>query len=176
MDNFEDFIAMKPEASYEEFAKMQNIMHQDIMASTLPQVDMDTMSSITDSSSIDCVMTPQSIGCAASVIDMFGNPHFVDPMDVDIMSGLQSSSFHMSQPAFTGSESVQSFEQWKLDKSDEIKSMRDTAVEHYKDAKSRGDIDEMLKWEAEANKQQGRLYDHWGTPTYGLPPKAPGIS
>lgn len=63
-----------------------------------------------------------------------------------------------------------------LDKGNEIEAMRDTAVQHYKDAKAAGDIDEMLKWETEANKQQGRLYDHWGTPTYGLPPKAPGIS
>lgn len=177
MDNFEDLIAMNPETSYEDFSKMHDIMHQDIMASTtLPQIDMDSLSSITGSSTIDSIMAPQSIGCVAPVVDMFGNPHFVDPMDVDIMSGLPSSSFHVSQPTFTGSEPVESFDQWKLDKGNEIESMRNTAVEHYKDAKARGDIDEMLKWEAEANKQQGRLYDHWGTPTYGLPPKAPGIS
>lgn len=118
----------------------------------------------------------------ANVTDIFGGTHVCDPMDVDIMSGLPSGSFGMpatvdhSEPSFEGSDHVESLEQMKLEKSDEIESMRDTAVEHYKDAKARGDIDEMLKWEAEANKQQGRLYDHWGTPTYGLPPKAPGIS
>lgn len=176
MDNFEDFIAMNPGASYEDFARMQEIMHRDIMASTLPQVDMEALSSSTATSTSDGVMPIQPIDNYAPVVDMFGNPHFVDPMDVDIMSGLPTSSFHISQPSFTGSESVESFDQWKLDKGNEIESMRDTAVEHYNDAKARGDIDEMLKWEAEANKQQGRLYDHWGTPTYGLPPKAPGIS
>jgi hypothetical protein len=176
MDNFEDFIAMNPEASYEDFARMQDIMHQDIMASTLPQVDMESLSPITTTIPSDGVMSIQPMGSYAPVVDMFGNPHFVDPMNVDIMSGLPSSCFHVSQPTFTGSESVESFDQWKLDKGNEIESMRDTAVEHYKDAKARGDLDEMLKWETEANKQQGRLYDHWGTPTYGLPPKAPGIS
>lgn len=116
------------------------------------------------------------------VTDIFGGTHICDPMDVDIMSGLPSDSFggfhpstDQSHPSFTGSE-VESYEQMKLDKSNEIEAMRDTAVQHYKDAKASGNIEEMLKWEAEANKQQGRLYDHWGTPTYGLPPKAPGIS
>ena len=115
------------------------------------------------------------------VTDIFGGTHICDPMDVDIMSGLPSSSFGGVTPhadnstSFTGAE-VESYDQMRLDKSNEIEAMRDTAVEHYKDAKSSGNIEEMLKWEAEANKQQGRLYDHWGTPTYGLPPKAPGIS
>ena len=176
MDNFEDFIAMNPNASYEDFANMQDIANQDIMASKLPQVDIEALSSIAPMLPVDGVLPTPLMGCDAPVVDMFGNPHFVDPMDVDIMSGLPSSSFHVSQPAFTGSESVESFDQWKLDKGNEIESMRDTAVEHYNDAKARGDIDEMLKWEAEAKKQQGRLYDHLGTPTYGLPPKAPGIS
>lgn len=115
------------------------------------------------------------------VTDIFGSTHICDPLDVDIMSGLPCDSFggiftsENSHPSFTGTE-VESYDQIKLDKSNEIEAMRDTAVEHYKDAKASGNIDEMLKWEAEANKQQGRLYDHWGTPTYGLPPKAPGIS
>lgn len=176
MDNFEDFIAMNPGVSYEDSAKMQEIMHQDIIASTLPQINMEALSSINTTFSTDGVLPTQSMGCIEPVVDMFGNPHFVDPMDVDIMSGLPSSSFHVSRPTFTGSEPAENYDQWRLDKGNEIEAMRDTAVEHYKDAKARGDIDEMLKWEAEANKQQGRLYDHWGTPTYGLPPKAPGIS
>ncbi len=114
-------------------------------------------------------------------MDMFGNSHLADPMDVDIMSGIPSSEFHGNEPmvgnspSFQGAE-VESYEQMRLDKGNEIEAMRDTAVQHYNDAKASGNIDEMLKWEAEANKQQGRLYDHWGTPTYGLPPKAPGIS
>lgn len=170
MERFEDFMAMNPEASYADFMKMQNIMNQDIMASTLPQVDLSNMSPVNPS---------LNVGGMAPVVDMFGTPHFVDPMDVDIMSGLPSSCFNPvsvpSSTSFTGSEYVESFDQWKLDKGNEIEAMRDTAVQHYNDAKARGDIDEMLKWESEANKQQGRLYDHWGTPTYGLPPKAPGI-
>ncbi len=115
------------------------------------------------------------------VTDIFGGTHICDPMDVDIMSGLPSSSFGGvtpnidNAPSFIGGE-VESYDQMRLDKSNEIEAMRDTAVEHYKDAKASGNLEEMLKWEVEANKQQGRLYDHWGTPTYGLPPKAPGIS
>lgn len=170
MENFEDLMSMNPDASYEDFVKMHDIMHQDIMASTLPDVDMSVLSPIDQS---------LNMGGMTPVIDMFGNPHFVDPMDVDIMSGLPSSSFTPvnvpSSPSFTGSEPVQSYEQWKLDQGNEIEGMRDTAVQHYNDAKARGDVEEMLKWETEANKQQGRLYDHWGAPTYGLPPKAPGI-
>lgn len=175
MDNLEDFIALNPEVSYEDFVKMQDVMHQDIMASTLPNVDMDALAATAQVPSIDGTPTPLSMAGMTPVIDMFGNPHFVDPMDVDIVSGLPTSSFHISQPTFTGSEPAESYDQWRLDKGNEIEAMRDTAVEHYKDAKACGDIEEMLKWEAEANKQQGRLYDHWGTPTYGLPPKAPGI-
>jgi len=170
MENFEDFMPMNPNASYEDLAKMHDIMHQDIMASTLPDVDMSALAPIDQS---------LNIGGMPPVIDMFGTPHYVDPMDVDIMSGLPSSSFTPinvpSSPSFTGSEPVQSYEQWKLDQGNEIEGMRDTAVQHYNDAKARGDVEEMLKWETEANKQQGRLYNHWGTPTYGLPPKAPGI-
>lgn len=129
-----------------------------------------------------------------TVTDIFGGTHHYSSMEeanllTDFMSGLPTSEFGGTPPAhhgdaddtdhhdpsFSGSE-VKSVEQMKLDKSEEIESIRDAAVQHYKDAKARGDIEEMLKWEAEANKQQGRLYDHWGTPTYGLPPKAPGIS
>lgn len=120
------------------------------------------------------------------VTDIFGNTRLCDPMEVDIFSGIPCSEFdsptgidsmpdHTSDPSFGGTD-VQSVEQMKLDQSREMESMRDTAVQHYQDAKASGDLDEMLKWEAEANKQQGRLYDLWGTPTYGLPPKAPGIS
>lgn len=171
MESFEDFMAMYPDGSYEDFMKMNDIMNQDIMSSTLPQVDLSAFSPIDPS---------LEFGGMAPMVDMFGTPHFVDPMDVDIMSGLPSSSFTpvngSSAPSFTGSVPVETFDQWKLDKGNEIEAMRDTAVQHYNDAKARGDIDEMLKWESEANKQQGRLYDHWGTPTYGLPPKAPGIS
>lgn len=130
------------------------------------------ISGIGDSYSIDNPMV---------TTDIFGHQHFCDPMDVDIMSGIPSSEFHANapivgtSPSFEGSE-VESYDQMRLDKANEIEAMRDTAVQHYNDAKAAGDIEEMLKWEAEANKQQGRLYDHWGTPTYGLPPKAPGIS
>ncbi len=178
MDFLDDFLAANPEASYEDFVKMHNIMSQDIMASTLPQVDMDAL---------DIVGANEGIGfssdmpMAQTVVDIFGNPHFVNPMDVDIMSGIPSSEFHC-QPSTTGTEPsftstpCESYDQMRLDKGNEIEAMRDAAVEHYKDAKASGNIEEMLKWEAEANKQQGRLYDHWGTPTYGLPPKAPGIN
>lgn len=178
MEFLDDFLAATPGASYEDFVKMQQMMSQDIMASTLPQVDMDMLESI---NSVDPMGISMDMPMGQPVLDMFGNPHFVNPMDVDIMSGLPSSEFHCqptttaSSPSFTG-DSCESYDQMRLDKGNEIEAMRDAAVEHYKDAKASGNIDEMLKWEAEANKQQGRLYDHWGTPTYGLPPKAPGIS
>lgn len=178
MDFLDDFLAVNPGASYEDFMKMQDIMKQDIMGATLPQVDMEVINApvaghIGFADSMPMIQPP--------VIDMFGNPHFVDPLDVDIMSGLPSSEFHCqpvstgTEPSFTGA-TCESYNQMRLDKGNEIEAMRDTAVQHYKDAKAAGNIEEMLKWEAEANKQQGRLYDHWGTPAYGLPPKAPGIS
>lgn len=176
MDNFEDFIAQSPEYSYEDIIKVQDIMHQDIMASTLPKVDMAALADAIPLSPINSVLAPQIMGSMVPAIDMFGIPHFIDPMSVDIMSGLPSNSFHINQTPSTEYEPAESYDQWRLNKGEEIEAMRDAAVAHYNDAKSRGDIDEMLKWETEANKQQGRLYDHWGTPTYGLPPKAPGIN
>lgn len=178
MEFLDDFLAANPGASYEDLAKMQDIMSQDIMASTLPQVDMEMIESF---NSIDPVGISLDTPVCQPVVDMFGTSHFVNPMDVDIMSGLPSSEFHCEpittgiEPSFTGN-TCESYDQMRLDKGNEIEAIRDAAVEHYKDAKASGNIDEMLKWEAEANKQQGRLYDHWGTPTYGLPPKAPGIS
>ncbi len=181
MDFFEDFLMTNPGASYDDFVKMQNVMSQDIMASTLPQEDMDMFDSLNMAANSQVALGVDFMPTCQPVIDMFGNPHFVDPMAVDIMSGLPSSEFHclrtsnQSAPSFTG-EPCESYDQMRLDKGNEIEAMRDTAVENYKDAKASGNIEEMLKWEAEANKQQGRLYDHWGTPTYGLPPKAPGIS
>lgn len=181
MDLFEDFLMTNPGASYEDFVKMQDMMSQDIMASTLPQVNMDMFDPLNMPVSPQVALGTDFMPSYQPVIDMFGTPHFVNPMDVDIMSGLPSSEFHcqptitQAEPSFTG-ESCKSYDQMRLDKGNEIEAMRDTAVEHYKDAKASGNIEEMLKWEAEANKQQGRLYDHWGTPTYGLPPKAPGIS
>lgn len=181
MDFFEDFLMVNPGASYEDFAKMHNIISQDIMASFLPQVDTNMLDQLNLTTAPQVTLGTDVMPSCQPVFDMFGNPHFVDPMDVDIMSGLPSSEFHcqptmeQSSPSFTR-EPCKSYNQMRLDKGNEIEAMRDTAVQHYKDAKAAGDIDEMLKWEAEANKQQGRLYDHWGTPTYGLPPKAPGIN
>lgn len=167
MNILDDFLAMNPESSYEDFMKINELMiDPDLIDHTQwhwpvrlepPVVNVEMITSL----------------------DIF-NPHFVNPMDVDIMSGIPSSEFHANapivgtSPSVEGSE-VESYDQMRLDKGNEIEAMRDAAVEHYKDAKASGNIDEMLKWEAEANKQQGRLYDHWGTPTYGLPPKAPGI-
>lgn len=181
MELFDDFLMANTGASYEDFVKMQNIMSQDIMASTLPQADMSVLDPLNMPINSPVTLGTDVMPSCQPVIDMFGNPHFVNPMDVDIMSGLPSSEFQcqptmdQSSPSFTG-EPCKSYDQMRLDKGNEIEAMRDTAVQHYKDAKAAGDIDEMLKWEAEANKQQGRLYDHWGTPTYGLPPKAPGIN
>lgn len=149
------------------------------MDTTLPHVDMEALAA--PDVDEDLSFSDNTSLAQPPVIDMFGNTHFVNPMDVDIMSGLPSSTFHCQpttssvEPSFTG-DSCESYDQIRLDKGNEIEAMRDAAVEHYKDAKASGNIEEMLKWEAEANKQQGRLYDHWGTPTYGLPPKAPGIS
>lgn len=63
----------------------------------------------------------------------------------------------------------------KLNESDAIESARDLAVEHYQDAKRAGDVEEMLKWENEANKKQDELYTLWDTPRYTPNAKAPGI-
>lgn len=118
----------------------------------------------------------------SEVTDIFGGTHICDPMEVDIMSGLPAGSLGGSQPSgvgdynpsFTGS-GADSLEQMKLDQSYELESQRDAAVDNYNDAKARGDIDEMVKWEAKANDLQGDIYTLWDTTTYGLPPKAPGI-
>lgn len=110
-------------------------------------------------------MTDVNGGCT----DMFGQP-ITDPFNVDIMSGLPCSSFDHGM-----ADAMHEMRVEKLENSHEIESQRDIAVKHYQEAKQTGDVDEMLKWETIANKEQGNLYDLWGTPTYGLDPKAPGI-
>lgn len=110
-------------------------------------------------------MTDVNGGCT----DMFGQP-ITDPFNVDIMSGLPCSSFDHGM-----ADAMHEMRVEKLENSHEIESQRDIAVKHYQEAKQTGDVDEMLKWETIANKEQGNLYDLWGTPTYGLVPKAPGI-
>lgn len=186
---------------YQDFLDYNTMLSQDLMAPTFPDFDF-SMFSIGEYPSFVDPMTfdnpfhqdhmvfgnsfqPDSMTFGnpfpvMPMVDMFGNQHFVNPMEVDIMSGLPAGSLSplpspASETSFTGSEPCKSYDQMRLDKGNEIEAMRDTAVRHYRDAKDSGNIEDMLKWEAEANKQQGRLYDHWGTPTYGLSPKAPGI-
>lgn len=120
----------------------------------------------------------------SKVTDIFGNTRICDPNTVDIFSGLpQTFPDNMSGDLGVGQKDTSSDsgitftsrDQWKVDNAKQIEAIRDTAVEHYKDAKSRGDVEDMLKWEAEANKQQERLYNVLGISGYTLNPKAPGI-
>lgn len=110
---------------------------------------------------------------------MYSNP-FMDPDLADELIDLYAPDFDFGgggsdTVTFGGDEPEKSLERMKLDESEALESQRDIAVEHYQDAKNSGDIEEMLKWEAEANKRQGDLYNLWDTTTYGLDPKAPGI-
>lgn len=120
----------------------------------------------------------------SKVTDIFGNTRICDPNTVDIFSGLpQTVPDNVSETINVGTKDASSEsgihftsrDQWKLDNAKQIEAIRDAAVEHYKDAKFRGDVKEMLKWEAEANMQQGRLYNVLGISGYTLNPKAPGI-
>lgn len=120
----------------------------------------------------------------SKVTDIFGNTRICDPNTVDIFSGLPQNfpdnmfgELNVGQKDTSAASGITftSRDQWKLDNAKQIEAIIYTAVEHYKDAKSRGDIEEMLKWEAEANKQQGQLYNVLGISGYTLNPKAPGI-
>lgn len=176
MDISADLTILNPDTLPEESFDMQNEMQQNMQSTQQPNLSMDVLANASQCPLIDDYNAAQPMADMNLVMDMFGNPQFANPRDLDIMSGLPNNSFQqIPQPTFVG-EPTESYDQWRLDQAKEIEAMRDTAVQHYNDAKTRGDIEEMLKWETEANKQQGRLYDHWETPTYGLPPKAPGIS
>ncbi len=128
----------------------------------------------------------EGAGGLAKVTDIFGNTRVCDPNMVDVFSGLPvtvpdylTGNPSPNVPGSMGDPGHIPFinrDQWKRDNADQIIAIRDAAVEHYKDAKSRGDIQEMLKWEAEANKQEGILMNVLGISGYGLSPKAPGIS
>lgn len=121
----------------------------------------------------------------SKVTDIFGNTRICDPNMVDVFSGLpitvpenvsESSNIGIKDTSSESSTNYTPPDQWKLDRIKQVEAIRDTAVQHYKDAKSRGNVEEMLKWEAEANKQQGLLINMLGISAYTLNPKAPGIS
>lgn len=122
----------------------------------------------------------------SKVTDIFGNTRICDPNSVDVFSGLpvtapdnisnSSNSANSEIPSGSGAIDFKSRDQWKVDRTNQLVGIRDAAVERYKEAKSRGDVDEMLKWEAEANKQQGMIFNVLGISGYTLTPKAPGIS
>lgn len=118
-------------------------------------------------------------------VDMFGQTHYGDMANVDMMSGLPASDFHPipAQATTTSCGHTESgdttdnrsLDRMKLDRNDEIIAERDLAVEKYHSAIDRHDYDEALRWERLANSKQGELYTLWDTPTYGVPPKAPGL-
>lgn len=104
------------------------------------------------------------------ITDIFGVTRFVNPMDVDIMSGIPSWEFDHSM-----ADAMHEQNRAKLDKSYTIEQERDLAVENYHRAQDCGDYDEMIKWQNIANSHQQDLYNLWDTPQYGLPAVAPGI-
>ena len=183
MDIFDDFFMSDSEDYFDNDPTIPNFVSQDSSLSSLPQNDMDMgiFSPLNIPTAPEVAIASNIIPTSTPPDNWLGNPLNVNPMDVDIMSGLPLSGFHTHipqgaiDPNSTG-DPCKSYEQMHLDKCEEIESMRDTAVQHYNEAKANGDIDGMMKWEAEANKQQGNLYEHLGTTTYGLPPKAPGIN
>lgn len=111
------------------------------------------------------------IGDFQPVTDMFGETHFANPMEVDIMSGLPPSEFPHTLADAMHEQNIA-----KLEQNDALTHERDLAVENYHKAMDAGNFDEALKWENIANSHQQDLYNLWDTPNYdGLPAVAPGI-
>lgn len=110
------------------------------------------------------------MGNLQPVTDIFGNTRMVNPMDVDIMSGMPSSEFSHSW-----AYALQERNQAKLNDSSALEHERDLAVDKYHDAMNSGNYEEALKWEHIANSHQQEIYNLSDTPQYGLPAVAPGI-
>lgn len=105
------------------------------------------------------------------VTDMFGNTHFANPMDVDLMSGLPASAF-----SHTMADAMHEQNQAKLDQSNALEQKMNSAVDNYHKAIDSGDFEKALEWEHLANSCQQELYNLWNTPNYsGNPVVAPGI-
>ena len=105
------------------------------------------------------------------VTDMFGNTHFANPMDVDLMSGLPASAF-----SHTMADAMHEQNQAKLDQSNALEQKMNSAVDNYHKAMDSGDFEKALEWEHLANSCQQELYNLWNTPNYsGNPVVAPGI-
>ncbi len=120
-----------------------------------------------------------------TVTDMFGQKHYYDSMEqasrlTDMLSGLPCTCFSpmpyipLNTPIDSDTD-LTNPTRVLLDKSNEITTARDYAVNKYNEAKASGDLMEMSRWRDEANRQQQSLYDLFGKSTYGLPAKAPGI-
>lgn len=116
------------------------------------------------------INTQVNIPTLAPVTDIFGNTRMINPMDVDIMSGMPSSEF-----SYSWADALQERNQAKLNDSSALEHERDLAVDKYHDAMNSGNYEEALKWEQIANSHQQEIYNLWDTPQYGLPAVAPGI-
>ncbi len=155
--------------------------------------DFDDLQGLEESDNFDTnfefVPTPISYDAnefgGVTVTDMFGQKHHYSSMEqamqqTDMLSGLPSTCFSpmpyipLNSPVDSNTD-LTNPTRALLDKSNEITTARDYAVNKYNEAKESGDFAEMCKWREEANRQQGDLYDLFNTSTYGLPPKAPGI-
>ena len=113
----------------------------------------------------------EPMGGFQPVTDMFGNTHFANPMEVDLMSGLPASAFSNNMAAAMHEQN-----QAKLEQSNALEQKMNSAVDNYHKAMDSGDFEKALEWEHLANSCQQELYKLWGTPNYsGNPVVAPGI-
>ena len=113
----------------------------------------------------------EPMGGFQPVTDMFGNTHFANPMEVDLMSGLPASAFSNNMAAAMHEQN-----QAKLEQSNALEQKMNSAVDNYHKAMDSGDFEKALEWEHLANSCQQELYNLWGTPNYsGNPVVAPGI-
>ena len=120
-----------------------------------------------------------------TVTDMFGQKHYYNSIEqasrlTDMLSGLPCTSFSPmpyipSNLPIDSNTDLTNPTRALLDKSNEITTARNYAIDKYNEAKASGDLTEMYRWRDEANRQQQNLYDLFGKSTYGLPAKAPGI-
>ena len=113
----------------------------------------------------------EPMGGFQPVTDMFGNTHFANPMEVDLMSGLPASAFSNNMAAAMHEQN-----QAKLEQSNALEQKMNSAVDNYHKAMDSGDFEKALEWEHLANSCQQELYNLWDTPNYsGNPVVAPGI-
>ena len=166
---------------FQQFSTMDLSFNDALLQFNMPSFDPTLTLSMPETNSIDPFTFDYigiqdlgwlgPMGGVQPVTDIFGDTHLVNPMDVDIMSGLPAQAFSPSV-----ADAMHEQNQAKLDQSNTLEQERDLAVENYHKAMNSGDYEEALKWENIANSHQQDLYNLWDTPNYsGLPPVAPGI-